>query len=66
MTVSELVNARKELEPKLIEAVKTHTEKQFNGTSDEEYEAWIISRNLNAELETLNGILNIKRIEEDK
>ena len=66
ISVSELVVARVQIEKDRDDAVYNWTQLQLNnGTRDEEYEAYIKARNLNAELETLTSVLNIKRIEED-
>ena len=64
MNVKELEEQRTVLENKHDEAVSNWTETQLHGTTDQEYEAYLIARNVNAELEVLNSVLNLKRIEE--
>jgi len=62
MNVAELESAQKQLEIDIKKAVSKWTETQMNGTSDQEYTAYITARNLKAEYETLNSVLDLKRI----
>lgn len=64
MNVKELEEQRTDLESKRDEAVQNWTKTQLNGTKDQKYAAYLIASNLNAELDVLNSVLNLKRIEE--